>query len=252
MQISAAASAATPRPASAPIVSELRRLAEIVSDKSSATLREKAEAYETFFKVEDASGSWDSSPASYARVSTQEERDEINALIFKSSFFKKVDEAATRFNAPLLAAGRSRTDGHYAAYNAFLKLSEDNQILVRTGIYKSMSSSVEDLKVKLKEQGDRHAAIEAQEQAKSQKSDKVTLTKGARTAIGLPAVADSEAEQALETLTAAPVETVATAALKTLQAAAEQRRAEADEKAKAERRQTPGLYRNGDNFSLDA
>lgn len=34
--------------------------------------------------------------------------------------------------------------------------------------------------------------------------------------------------------------------------AAEARRAEAEERAKAERRQTPGLYRSGDNVAVDA
>lgn len=232
------------------IVNEAYRLAEIIGNGSTASREEKLEAYESFRKL--ASGKPWEDPASYYRASTQQDRDTINGLVQGSTVVKEMMAAADRFNSKLMAAGRARTDRPYDVYDAYMALSEWEQKLVRVGLgHTSDTTSVEGVKAKLKATGDRFAAIEAAEQARSRATDKVSLSKDARAALGAPA-GGSDAGLALETLTAAPARTHAAIALEALEKAAEARRAGAEEAAKVERRQSPGLYRSGDTLKVDA
>lgn len=240
-----------PRQQSGGLAAQVRELASIFANGSPASKEDMLDAYVAYGRLRSATA-WDD-PAGFYKQTTQQERDAINAIVRESAFVQQLNDTATRFSNQLNAAGRARTDGAYGRLDAFNALSDWDQKVVHVGLgWIQKEPTIEGLKASLKADGDRYLSDVAKEEAAARKPDKVTLSKDARAAIGLPAAADSEAEQALETLTAAPAETVATAALKTLQAAAETRRAEAEEQAKAERRQTPGLYRSGDTLSLDA
>ena len=74
---------------------------------STASREEKLEAYEAHNKLRSGKP-WED-PGSYYRLSTQEERDAVNAMVQGSTVVKEMMETADRFNSKLMAAGRART-----------------------------------------------------------------------------------------------------------------------------------------------
>lgn len=251
MQISPTTPArATPLP-SGGLAAQVRELASIFADGSTASREQMLDAYVAYSRLRTATA-WDD-PAGFYKQTTQQERDAINAIVRDSPFVQQLNATAERFSSKLNAAARSATDGAYGRLDAFNALSEWDQKLVHVGLgWNKKSATIEDLKAQLKADGDRALAAAAKDGKPPKPVDKVSLSSDARAVLGLPETPKTEAEQALSALSAPPAETPATAALKALEKAAEARRAEAEERAKAERRQAPGLYRSGDNVSVDA
>lgn len=219
-------------------VVEVKRLAELMSDGSSASAMEKIQAYNAINRLVHGPGS------TYYQNTTQDERDSINDIRFNSATGRAVNEMADRIQNMGMSMDRStNVAARLLEYVDGLSDVEKQTVFATKAI--NTFHSYEHWRAWAQENADALGELLASGKAKS--SVTVTLSTEARDALKA-----AEAGKALETLKAeTPGVDIASAALRILEKAAEAR-AEADARGAGHGAHgaAPGFwpYENGDNL----